>query len=279
MIMKSLVNILACIMLMCSAIAPVHAQSSSWWEEDIWANPERGFNWYPPDEVPEPKKETKEKSAPAAKTKTAKPKNIREMESVDAIHAEWKRLRDQAILQPNEKNIYAYLDANQWVQDRAQYFQDMWRRVTWKNPDVDYNNRNPNANFAQAAMKDLKSDKANNIMGEMAKTHGIVFFFKSDCDFCHIQAPILKMMQARYGMEVLAISMDRGGIKEFPQAKPDNGISMFVSQGRGIEVFPSVYLVSKNKKEVVPLGSGVLAMDEIVERIAVLTSTQPGQDF
>lgn len=261
-----------------TVIKPACAQSS-WWEEDIWANPERGFNWYPPDEVPAPK-DPKAKAAAAPKAKpAAKPKNIREMQSVDDIHAEWKRLRDQAILQPTEKNIYAYLDANQWVQDRAQYFQDMWRRVTWKNPDVDYNNRNPNANFAQAAMKDIKFDKTNQIMSDLSKTHGIVFFFKSDCEFCHIQAPILKMMQSRYGIEVLAISMDRGGMKEFPHAKPDNGISMFVSQGRGIDVFPAVYLVSKDKKEVVPLGSGVLAMEEIVERIAVLTSTQPGQDF
>jgi conjugal transfer pilus assembly protein TraF len=29
----------------------------------------------------------------------------------------------------------------------------------------------------------------------------------------------------------------------------------------------------------VPIGSGALAIDEIVERIRVLTRTQPGQEF
>lgn len=277
--MQSLVNkIIVLIALAAMSLTSIAQSSSSWWEEDIWGNPERGFNWYPPDEVPAPKDEKPKPQAEKPKS-PVKRKNIREMQSVDDIHAEWKRLRDQAILQPNEKNIYAYLDANQWVQERAQLFKDMWQRVTWKNPDVDYNNRNPNANFAQTALKDRRLDKTNEVMARLSKTHGILFFFKSDCDFCHMQAPILKMLQGKYGMEVMAVTLDRGGIREFPQAKQDNGISMFVSQGRGIDTVPAVYLVSKDKKEVVPLGSGVLAMDEIVERIAVLTTTEPGQDF
>jgi conjugal transfer pilus assembly protein TraF len=40
-----------------------------------------------------------------------------------------------------------------------------------------------------------------------------------------------------------------------------------------------MFLVSRDQKQVVPLGSGVLALDEIVERARVLTTTKVGQSF
>ena len=54
---------------------------------------------------------------------------------------------------------------------------------------------------------------------------------------------------------------------------------MVLSRGRGIDTVPAMFLVSRDKKEIVPLGAGVLAMDEMVERIRVLYATKPGDDF
>lgn len=261
------------IALMATVLA-VSAHAKNWWDDDPWSDPERGFNWYPPAEQLKPAP-----SKPVEQPKPAKPKNIREMTTVEGIHKEWKRLRDQAIMFPTEKNIYDYLDANQFVQERAAYFADSWRRVVWQNPDVDYNVRNPQANFAQTAIKEQRSLDERTLLASLAKTHGILFFYRSDCQFCHLQAPVLKMLQDQFGIEVLAVSIDGGPIKEFPNAKRDNGISLAVTQGRGVDIVPSVFLVSNDQRTVVPVGSGVLAMDEIVSRIRVLVTTKPGENF
>jgi conjugal transfer pilus assembly protein TraF len=252
--------------------SPVLAESD-WWGSDPWSNPERGFNWYPPDEQKQSVKKTEIEKNPF------NGKNIRQITSVEALRKEVVRLRDQAILEPTEKNIYAYLDANQYVMDKSSYFADMWRRVVWQHPEIDYNVRNPQANFAQTAIKERRGLESESLIEQLSKTHGILFFFRGDCDFCHIQAPVLKMLRDRYRMEVLAVSMDSKGIKEFPNAKRDNGISMMVSQGRGIDIVPAMYLISKDKKQIVQLGAGVLAMDELVERIRVLVATKPGENF
>ena len=87
------------------------------------------------------------------------------------------------------------------------------------------------------------------------------------------------MLNKNYGIEVLPVSLDGRGIREFPQFKPDNGISQVLSRGRGIETVPAMYLVSRDQKQIIPFGTGVLAMDEIVERIRVLYATKPGDDF
>lgn len=265
-------------LLLCCSLAPAalaqqqpSESGSNWWDKDPWSNPERGFNWYPPDDRPKPK--TKDEK------QVAKPKTIREMASVEDIRKELARLRDQAILQPTEKNIYAYLDANQFVMDKSSLFTDMWRRVVWQNPEVDYNVRNPQATFAQNALKEKRAQDTEVLMSRLASTHGVLFFYRGDCQFCHMQAPVLKMLRDRYQIEVLAVGVDGAKIREFPDAKKDNGISMFVSGGRGIDTVPAMYLISRDKKQVIPLGAGVLAMDEIVERIRVLYSTKPGDGY
>jgi conjugal transfer pilus assembly protein TraF len=77
----------------------------------------------------------------------------------------------------------------------------------------------------------------------------------------------------------MAISLDGGKIKEFPDAKPDNGIAMVLSEGKGISMVPAIYLVHRETKASTPIGFGVMAADEILKRVRVLTRTAPGEEF
>jgi len=247
--------------------------AGNWWEMSPWTNPDRGFNWYPPDQQLKQKKKKEDQ-----KTEQNN-KNIREMTSIEDIKKEVVRLRDVAILQPTAENIHAYLDANKYIMDKSAYFADMWQRVMWQNPDVDYNARSPQATFALNEVKTQQEISTDDLMNKLAGTHGILFFYRGECPFCHMQAPILKMLRDKYHIEVLAVSVDGTSIDEFPDAKTDNGISMYVTEGAGIEVVPSLFLISRDQKEVIPLGAGAIAMDDIVNRIRVLYSTQPGERY
>ena len=234
---------------------------------NIWEDPDRGFYWYP-------RQLEEENDAPPA------PPAIYEMKRMDDIKKELSRLRDDAILQRTPEAVLDYLKAQTWVYDISAQFADVAQRTAWANPEVDYNNRNPVANFAQQA-KNQRADRSRNatIQTLSADSYGIIFFARSDCGYCHDQAPVLKAFQRNTGMEVMAISMDGGRIPNFPDAKPDNGISMVASNGQGITMVPALYLVDKDKKKMIPLGTGVLAGDEIMERIRILTTTEPGAEF
>jgi len=258
------------------SVLPAKSQSRNWWDDDIWRQPERGFNWYPPDP---PKPAASAASRPTPKPSAQPAANIKDLDSIAKVRAELARLRDVAILKPTSENLLAYLEANQYVMDKSAYFADMWRRVVWANPSVDYNARFPAATFAQTAIKEERDRTTDELLALLAKTHGLLFFFRSDCQYCHIQAPVLRMLADRYGVEVLPISMDGGPMPGLPTAKPDNGISRVVTQGQGIDTVPSLFLVSRDQREVIALGAGVLAMDEIVERVRVLLSTKPGQSY
>lgn len=279
--------------LLLPGIAPAHAQEvaippaepamsmqatggeGNWWRQDIWKDPERGFYWYPPDRPP-PKKEEAPKEA---KKKEAPKKSIYEMMTSADVNAELKRLLDVAIFNPTEKNAYEYQRAKAYVLEKAAIFTDVGRRVMWQNADIDYNTKVPLASFGRNEMRNNNMKSQQELFANLSKTHGILFFYRSDCPYCHKQAPVLLELKKRHGIEVLAISLDNGPIPGFPDARPDNGISKFVTDGAGIQTVPAIFLVSNDKKTVVPIGSGLLAMEEVVERVQILTQTNPGDRF
>ena len=248
------------------------ASQATWWDKSPWEEPDRGFNWYPDQLEPKPRQK-KEPDPPT------KPKTIYEMNSLEEIKKELERIKGDAVVNPTEEKVLAFLRAQNWVMDKASLFADVSRRAVWRNPDVNYAARSPVANFAVQSARQRQTQERKDTIKELAATHGILYFARSDCNFCKDQSPVLKAFSLSTGMPVLTISLDGGPISMFPDAKKDNGISLLASQGNGIQTVPAVFLVNRTTKEMTPLGTGVIASDDIAERIRVITKTTPGQEF
>lgn len=245
--------------------------STTWWDSNPWGNENRGFHWYPDPILPEVQKEPPRAPSP--------PPSYREMKTLEDVRKEIERLKNIAILDPTEENVLTWLEANNWVMDKSSVFADTARRVAWANPHVDYNNRQTTVNTALSDYRSARREDFRKNIADLAENHGIFFFYRSDCRFCHQQAPILKLLEAQYGIKVMAISMDGGPIPNFADAVPDNGISYVVSGGQGVSTVPAIFLVKRDTRESVPIGTGIIAADDIVERIWILTQTQPGDEF
>lgn len=259
---------LSCFLAIPNLAAPL---SQPWWEENPWSDPDRGFHWYP-----DPKEDIPpEKIKPEEK----KPKTIYEMTTLEEVKKELERLKGEAVINPTEKNVLTFLRAQNYVMDKASMFADVSRRVVWANPDVNYAARSPTANFARDKAKGRTDVKRNENLKALAETHALVFFARSDCDFCHDQAPVMRAFGQRTGIPILTISLDGKPIPGFPDAKPDNGIAMMASGGNGIQIVPAIFLVDRKTQQMTPLGTGVIAAEDLAERIRVVTTTTPGQEF
>lgn len=253
-----------------NAGVPQEKMNGTWWDETPWRDPERGFNWYP-----DPNEEIEKKKA----EDKPKPKTIYEMSTLEEIKKELERIKGVAVTNPTEANVYEFLKAQNWVMDKSSLFADVARRVVWANPDVNYSARSPVTNFAKANQVKRQSAQRDEVVRSLSQTHGILFFARSGCDFCKDQAPVLRAFSENTGMPVLAVSLDGAPIPMFPEAKPDNGISIMASGGNGINIVPAMFLIERSTKQMIPLGTGVLAAAELAERIRVLTTTKPGQEF
>lgn len=273
--MKSATLLAALILAAPSACAMTQADAAevaAWWERSIWDDPNRTYQWYPPD--PPPKTE----AAPAQKPEMPKPRDIRELKTVKEIKQELDRLKEVAVMTPTPENVRRFLDAQQYVMEKSALFADVARRVVWATPELDYSLRRPTTNAAIHTFKDLRESEERAAVLAAMRTHGLYFFMRGDCPYCHQMGPILKYLETAYGLEVFPVSLDGGGVPGYPAPRPDNGIARLL----GVSTVPALYLMPRKPASgdvPIPVGHGMLAAEEIVNRIYVLTRTRPGQDF
>jgi conjugal transfer pilus assembly protein TraF len=233
-----------------------------------WRQHREGWFWYRDPLPPKPR--------PPVST----PKRPKDLTDFDALQQRLEDLKKVAVMNPSDANLLAYMRMQRLVMDKSQTFADRWQRLVWSEPDLDYalSGRPTNA-MAINVFDDQQRDRDAQTVRGLAATHGLIFVFRSDCPFCHRFAPILKRFEQEFGMTVLAVSMDGGTLPEYPDARTDNGIATRLN-ARSV---PALYLTQPSKREIRPIGFGLMSDSELLERIATLsrdrtdTSSSPGR--
>ena len=249
------------------------AQGSALDYPSVWRCDEAKFNWYC-DVEDEPK--PAQASPPAALASVATPRiELKKIITTTQMRAELKRREDLAVMNPTDQNMKDFLQAWQMVQDKASVFADNWRRVVWQTPELDYALKRPVNNQAIKSHDSQRGASEAQQLRELAKDHGLIFFFRSDCPYCHAMAPLLRQLSQAYGLEVLPVSIDGAGLPDFPRFKDGRA----QAQAWGIERVPALFIGSKQTGDKAAIGFGAMAMTDIVERIFILTATKPGDNF
>jgi conjugal transfer pilus assembly protein TraF len=194
-----------------------------------------------------------------------------------AISEQLEELKARAILQPTSENLASYMRFQREQLDRASTFADVWGRTVWQNPDLDYTLERPiNSLGKQTWMADRKAAKATT-MQELSQRYGVFYFYSSGCSACRVFAPIVRSISDQYGLEVLAVSMDGGGNDVFPRYAVNTG--QYERMGLTGNQVPALVLFDTLTKKPIPIGYGLMAADEVMDRIFTLTQTQPGSDY
>lgn len=240
------------------------ASAGSFWNENVWTHPDRGFLYYPSEE----KASQKPKFAP-----------LEALPTTEAIKEEFDFRKSLAIANPTEENVKAFYEANHFVQEKSALFSDMYRRVAWQNPQWDYSTKNPAANFAQVALKQDKGQKRTQNLFSITQNWGLVYFYRSDCKFCSLQSPLVAQLKKQYGFEVLAVSLDGTDNPHFTDALPDNGISKVLTNGEGLQRVPALFMVNREQTRSFLVSSGVLSLEDMISRIETLATEGPGESL
>jgi conjugal transfer pilus assembly protein TraF len=242
-------------------------------DDSYWRDRERGWFWYD-DPLPERNEGPKPKpravptiSAPAAAKKPS------ELVEFEALQKRVEDLRNIAIINPSEQNIRNYLNIQNFVIEKASTFADVAQRVIWATPELDptVTGRPVNAKALEVFDREQAGARANTV-AKLSQTHALFFFFRSDCPYCHQFAPLLKDFEAKFGLKIVPISVDGGGLPEFRSPRVDNGIARTLD----VQQVPALFLAEPGSGKITPLGYGVLSESELLERLYVVT--QPDAD-
>ena len=95
----------------------------------------------------------------------------------------------------------------------------------------------------------------------------LVFFFRSDCPFCRGQAEIIKTLERRHGIGVLAASLDGRGLHPLYPRFVDGAAQ---AARLGVERVPALFLFVPSRAKIVRIGTGYLTLGEIRQRLHVV---------
>lgn len=205
------------------------------------------------------------------------PSSAAASERLVAISKQLDELKARAILEPSQQNVTAYIRFQREQLDRASTFSDVWQRAMWQNPELDYTLQRPVSTLAKRAWIDNRKAEQETTLRNLSRRYGIFYFYAQSCGACDIFAPILKSLAASSGFNVVAVSMDGGPNGVFPNYVVDVG--QHAKMGLTSKATPALVLYDTVSRRPIPIGTGILSVDEITERIFTLTSTKVGSDF
>jgi hypothetical protein len=121
------------LLLQASALAAPSTRTTALDYPSAWRCDQAKFNWYC--DVDEARAEETPAPEPAKKAKTREDEAI---ERLEAWQKELKAKRALSILEPTPENVRAYIEAQEKMMQSASVYSDVWRRVIWQNPDLNY---------------------------------------------------------------------------------------------------------------------------------------------
>ncbi len=199
------------------------------------------------------------------------------MERIGAMRKALEEARAEAILDPTRENVTAYLRLQQETLQRAAAFSDAFRRTVWATPELDYTLKRPVGALAKQVWSDGRRQARDAALARLGERYGLIYLGHAGCAGCKVFGPLLRAFAQRHGLDVLAVSLTGERLEGWPEAVADRGRAARL--GLGDTPVPALVLFDARTKKVIPVGFGVMAEDEMAERIFALTALEPGHDY
>lgn len=265
----------ACLLCIVAAL-PVNAREWRSWcsvSEGSGGEPSPSLGWHfycDPDEG-----DAEAEGAPAPQQPPARPASP--MERIREIRQALEEARARAILDPSTRNVAAYLQLQQEALQRAAAFSDAFRRTVWGNPDLDYTLKRPVGALAKALWADERRTERTEVLAKLGERYGLIYLGSARCSECRVFGPLLRAFALRHGLDVLAVSLTGEPLEGWPEAVPDQGRAARL--GLKTRVVPAVFLYDTQTSKALPVSFGVVAEDQLAERIFALTAREVGSDY
>lgn len=260
-------------------LAPTASDADEAQETPYWRRAKEGWFWQK-DPPPAVKPKVPEAAPAPAPVLSADERDLAEL---NEFKARLERALNVATQNPSEANVMRYLEMLTQARQKASVFADTAQAVAVRMPWIDNTltgGGRPSQPTAQRAYDSIQMQDRDQLLREMAQSYGLYFFFRRNCAYCHVQGPMLKQFQQKYGFTVYAVTLDGGSLPDFPGAVQDSGLAEKVADAMGVPtqhfVVPAVVLARPSTREVVPVGFGAMTMDQMAERVAMVVRVKDG---
>lgn len=249
---------------------PTHSKS-------FWDKSSEGYWWYrdpPPEVTPLPPPAPPPPALPEPEPQAATPPPAPPPPAPEPFSVEWLRekteeYRRRAVNSPTEDNVRAFYYVQRMALDKATRFAEVAQSVVVGDPLLDGNARRPISTFAGNAKSKEAQVEMETLLKSLSARVGLLYFYKSDCKFCEMQAPILQAFAKSYGFHVEAIALD--GQPSPSGIFPDFKVNQTLVQRFNITITPTLYML-KPPDGVAPIAQGAIPLEEIRRRVLIVAA-------
>lgn len=233
-----------------------------------YSDKQRG--WHFKELLPDPEEEQPPEqprpAAPPPSPATASPPAPKPLSSA-WIKEKLPQYLEAAIDDPSPENVAAYHYLQKFAMDASERFARQYQRVALGDPNLDGMVTRPTWNTAGFAFDDAAEKNTSRTLKALSQEYGLWFFFRSDCEACHIELPALQAFAYKYGFTVLPISIDGKGLEgaPFTSFQVDRGQANML----GVEYTPAIFMV-KPPNTFMQVTQGLVSASELETRVLEL---------
>lgn len=226
----------------------------------VFAEKPPGFLWYNiVPEKPVPKK-TKVQGVPLSRLSFQKKDAVLAWYTREAWH--------KAMTEPTLGNMRNYIALQDFWSERATRTSRLFEKTMLYYPEYHYETTHPSSNLGVKVSDERQSQKEALAIRTIAKTHGLLYFYRGNNPYDAKQSPIIQDFSRRFGLSVLPVSVDGVTDRVFPESRIDHG----EAQSLHIRFFPALILVNPKTRKTQPVSFGLLTQDMLARQFLLVAT-------
>lgn len=225
-----------------------------------------GYLWYnlPKEEKVKEHNLSKAKSIPFKSLSFTDRDKVLEYYTMEALH---KARQTKSV-----KDMRTFLTLkNYWLNESSE-FSHLFQKTMLYYPELDHTVSHPTSSVGTQLYSQEKANAQSFVINKLAKTHGILFFYRGASPFDKKVIPVLHDLKQKTGIHVLPISVDGQGLYEFDNAVVDSG----QADKFNVRFFPAILLLNPNTKKLEPVAYGMTSSDVLKERLYDIATNYKG---
>ena len=218
---------------------------------------ERGWHWYQAEPGRDDENTEQDSANPLI------PQNTTATEELKQFQKRLEEVKAEAVMNPTPLNVLNYQKMQYEMLERSHKFAQIWMQNVYKNYSIDYSLQSPSSQNARHIYYEQQTEAKEHKISELSRKYGLFYFFKRDCRYCDVFAPVVKRFSEKYHWEVLAVSQFGERSEIFKRNAADNGLA----ETWGVSTYPSLFAVNPKTGHVIPIAHGMISIEEMEERI------------
>ena len=210
-----------------------------------------GFLWYNLPRPPVTQKAVKPKGTPFERLSYSERDKVLSFYTFEALH----RARQTKSME----DMHTFIAMQDYWLKESSRFKNLFQKTMLYYPEYDYSVTHPTSSIGTKLLDAERAEKSQVAIKTLAKTHGLLFFYRSQNAYDQKQIAVLQDFCARFELPLMAVSVDGKRAPELPGSRLDKG----QAEALGVRFFPAILLVSPKTKQILPVAYGFTTQDAL----------------